>query len=101
VQHPKHNINPYSEDELVTTLEDVIGHDSNHPININKVLAMINEKGGRKHVYPGNIHCKAVLAVLILFAHNLSAADVNKLSFIAELLQVMFTCIIIMLINLM
>jgi hypothetical protein len=100
VQHPMHNINPFSVEPLDTTLEDVIGYDPDDRINIDDVLAMIMEKGGREHEYPGTIHCEVALAVLIVLAHNLSPADAIRFGPIAELLLVTFTFVIIMLINL-
>jgi hypothetical protein len=57
-------------------------------------------KEGQEHVFPGTMHCEVALAVLILLTHNLPAADAVRLGPIAEVLLVMFTCIIIMLINL-
>jgi len=45
VQHPMHDINPFSVDPLETTLEDAIGYDPDHPINVEEVLAMITKEG--------------------------------------------------------
>jgi hypothetical protein len=100
VKHPRHNIDSLSVESLETTLKDLVGSNPDHPINIKEVLAIINKKGGKEHVYPGTVHCEAALAVLILLARNSSAAGIKKFGLIAGLLQVMFTCIIIMLINL-
>jgi hypothetical protein len=100
VKHPIHNIDPCSVEPLETTLKDLIGSDPDHPININEVLAVIKEKGGKEHVYLGSIHCEVALAVLILLARNSSTAVIKKLGVITGVLQVLFTRIIIMLINL-
>jgi len=98
MKHPMHNTNPFSEDPLKITLEDVIG--DNHQIDFDEVLAVIEEKRGQEHVYKGTIHCEIALAMLILLAQSLSAEDIRTFGFLAQLLQVMFTCTIVVLINL-
>jgi hypothetical protein len=96
-----HDINPSNSMEpLKTTLEDLIAFNPDHPINIEEVLAVIKKKRGKVHAYPGTIHCEISLVVLILLARNSSAAGIKKLGVVAEPLHVMFTCIIIILINL-
>jgi hypothetical protein len=84
VKHPMHDINPFdSVEQLETTLEDLIGFNPDHPINIKEVLAVIEEKGGEENVYQGSIHCEMALVVLIFLACNSSAAGIKKLGVIA------------------
>jgi hypothetical protein len=58
VKHPMHDINlSDSVERLETTLEDLVGFNPDHPINIEEVLAMIEEKGRRMYIqapYIGN-----------------------------------------------
>ena len=84
-----------------TTLKDLDSSNLDHSINIKEVLAIIDENGGEEHEYPGNVNCETELIVLILLACNLSATGIKRFGLIAGLLRVMFTCTIIMLINLM
>jgi len=86
VKHPMYNLNPYSVESLETTLQEAIGDDPGHPINIDDVLAMITEKGGQENVYDGTVHCEVALAALILLACNLSTADAVRLGSLVELL---------------
>lgn len=100
VKDPRHDTGSFHVESSETTLKGLVGSNPDHPINIKEVLAIIDEKGGQVHEYPGTVHCEIALAVLILLARNLSATGIKRCGLIAGLLQVMFTCAIIMLINL-
>jgi len=99
VKHPESGIEPLSRDSLETTLNDLIGHNSLHLFDINEVQGIIQEKGVDLREYIGPIHCEIIMASLAILADNLLAAD-TKYAVLANLIRVMFTCIIMMLIDL-
>ena len=89
MKHPMDLFGPFIVEEQKDTLKTIIGSDPSHPIDIEEVLAKV-KNGGGENLYPPNIHCEAALAVLILLAHHLSAAEAMELGPVIELLQVMF-----------
>jgi hypothetical protein len=99
VKHPnpqfQFNAKALPLEPLRDTLNDIVGHSSKHPIDINIVLATIKKMETVVNMYEGTVHCEIALAALILEAQKLSAADIKRLGFLADLLQVMFTCIIV------
>jgi len=102
VKHPESGINPLLVESLETTLNDIVGHNSHHSFNINKARAIIQEKGGTVDLqkYIGSIHCEIIMAALVILADDLPAADSIKYAILSKLMQVMFTCIMMMLIDL-
>jgi hypothetical protein len=103
VKHPESGINPLLVESLETTLNDIVGHNSHHSFNINKAWAIIQEKGGTVDLqkYIGSIHCEIIMAALVVLANDPLAADTIKYAILAKLIQVIFTCIVMMLIDLM
>jgi hypothetical protein len=99
VKHPESGIEPLLGDSLKTTLNDLISHNCHHPFDINQVQGIIQEKGVDLREYIGPIHCEIMMASLAILADNLPAAD-TKYAVLANLIRVMFTCIIMMLIDL-
>ena len=101
VNHPEAGIDPLLLD-VETILNDLVGHNPNHSFDIKKVLNIIREKGGTVGLkkYIGSIHCEIIMAALVILADDLPAADSIKYAVLTKLMQVMFTCIRMMLIDL-
>ena len=101
MNHPKAGIDPLLLD-VETTLKNLVGHNSHHSFDIKKVLDIIREKGGTVGLkkYIGSIHCEIIIAALVILADNLPATDSIKYAVLAKLMQVLFTCIMMMLIDL-
>ena len=101
VNHPEAGIDPLLLD-VETILNDLVGHNSHLSFDIKKVLDIIREKGGTVGLkkYIGSIHCEIIMAALVILADNLPATDSIKYAVLAKLMQVMFTCIMMMLIDL-
>jgi hypothetical protein len=95
VNHPEAGIDPLLLESLKTTLNDLVGRNSHHSFDIEKVLAIIQEKGRTVDLqkYIGSIHCEIIMAALIILADDLLATDSIKYLILAKLMQVMFTCI--------
>jgi hypothetical protein len=100
VKHPESGIKPLSVNSWENTLKNLLGPD--HPFDINKTLAIIQERRVKLGLqqYIGPIHCEIIMAALFILVDDLLAADTIKYAALAKLIQVMFTCIIMMLINL-
>jgi hypothetical protein len=99
MKHPESGINSLLVDSLEDTLKALVG--SHHPFDIDQALAIIREKSRtdwRKYIGP--IHCEIIMAALVVLADDLPAADTIKYAALVKLIQVMFTCIIMMLIDL-